>query len=451
MKIDSVTFFSDNLGVNASEHLRVLAPLTYAGIDVKKEIASEFFDEIKIKNTDLVVIQRNFPRHTKFFLDLISSAKELGKPVVLDLDDDFLNLPTNHPDRLSGVFTDSLLSLLYAITAVDAVTVTTQALYDGVAEFTKSVYLLPNYLDDAIWKIRPLPQGKQDEKVKLIYIAGQSHYPDLESIKPALLNISNKYGSKVEFIFYGVEHPILKLLNNVVHIPTKTYEYKKFAEDVDNLDAAIGIAPLVHNQFNDSKSALKFLEYSAIGLAGVYSNVTAYNQTVEAGVTGLLSASQDEWEKNISLLIDDDEYRRAIATNAQQEVQANWLLRDHAHKWAETYDQIYNDFGKSQIGISPVVQETIKSIAIQTEEKAVRDDENLEDLKGSIKQLKQETEKLSTDLVTARNEVVDCKQETEKLTLELAKTRNEVVDYATSTSWEITRPLRKIMKKIRRS
>ena len=204
MKINSVTFFSENLGVNASEFLRVLAPLHYAGIDVKKEIVSESFDENKIKNTDLVVIQRDFPRHTKFFLELISSAKELGKPVVLDLDDDFLNLPPNHPDRLSGFFTDSLPSLLYAITTVDAVTVTTQALFDVISEFTKSVYLLPNYLDDAIWKFKPMPQGKQDERVKIIYIAGQSHYPDLELIQPALLNISKKYGSKAEFIFYGI-------------------------------------------------------------------------------------------------------------------------------------------------------------------------------------------------------------------------------------------------------
>lgn len=437
MKINSVTFFSDNLGVNASEHLRVIAPLTHAGIVVKKEIATEFFDENQIKDTNLVVIQRDFPRHTKFFLDLISSAKELGKPVVLDLDDDFLNLPTNHPDRLSGVFTDSLPSLLYAITAVDAVTVTTQALYDLVSEFSKSVYLLPNYIDDAIWKFKPVPQGEQGEKVKIIYIAGQSHYPDIELIKPALLNISNKYESKVEFIFYGVEHPIIKRLKNAVHIPTKTYEYKDFAEDVDNLDAAIGIAPLVNSQFNEAKSALKFLEYSAIGLAGVFSNVPAYNQAVESGVTGLLSASQDEWEKNISLLIDDNEYRRMIATNAQQDLEANWLLRDHAHKWIETFDQIYHNLGKSQSGISPVVRETIKSIAIQTEEKAVRVDEHIKNLDESLKQLKSE---LSIN-----------EQETERLTTELVSMRNEVIDYASSTSWKITRPLRKIIKKIRRS
>lgn len=416
MKTKSVTFFSDNLGVNASEHLRVFGPLTHAGIDIKKEIASEFFDEIKIANTYSVVIQRDFPRHTKFFLDLISSTKELGKPIVLDLDDDFLNLPTNHPDRLSGFFTESLPSLLYAITAVDAVTVTTQALYNVISEFTKSVYLLPNYLDDAIWKFKPLPQSRQDKKVKIIYIAGQSHYPDLELIKPALLNISKKYGSKVEFIFYGVEHPIIKLLNNAVHIPSKTYEYKKFAEDVNNLDSTIGIAPLVDNQFNESKSALKFLEYSAIGLAGVFSDVTAYNQAVEAGKTGLLSASQDDWEKNISLLIDNEKYRRMIATNAQEEVEANWLLRHHAHKWIETYDQIYRDFGKAHIGISPVVQETIKSIAIQTEEQAVRVGEYIEDLKESV-----------------------------------THAQKEVVDYAASTSWKITRPMRKLMKKNRRS
>jgi hypothetical protein len=44
-----------------------------------------------------------------------------------------------------------------------------------------------------------------------------------------------------------------------------------------------GIAPLVENSFNRGKSALKFLEYAALGIPGIFSNVGEYGDVVEIG------------------------------------------------------------------------------------------------------------------------------------------------------------------------
>ena len=53
------------------------------------------------------------------------------------------------------------------------------------------------------------------------------------------------------------------------------------------------------------------------------------------------------------------------------------------------------------------------------------------------------------------NQLALYKEETEKLTTELDETRKilnlSLVEYASSTSWKITRPLRKLMKKFRES
>ncbi len=52
-----------------------------------------------------------------------------------------------------------------------------------------------------------------------------------------------------------------------------------------------GLAPLVAHPFNEAKSALKFLEYAALGVPGIFSRVGEYPQVIEDRRTGLLADS----------------------------------------------------------------------------------------------------------------------------------------------------------------
>lgn len=53
-----------------------------------------------IKESDAVGFQREFPANLSNYLAVISQTANLGKSVVMDMDDDLLALPIYHPDRV---------------------------------------------------------------------------------------------------------------------------------------------------------------------------------------------------------------------------------------------------------------------------------------------------------------------------------------------------------------
>jgi hypothetical protein len=95
------------------------------------------------------------------------------------------------------------------------------------------------------------------------------------------------------------------------------------------------LAPLVANEFNEAKSAIKFLEYAALGVPGIFSDVGEYSSTIEHGETGLLVASDrvQDWEQAIFELASNAPLRERLATNARRELLNKHLLGDAVPIW----------------------------------------------------------------------------------------------------------------------
>ena len=56
----------------------------------------------------------------------------------------------------------------------------------------------------------------------------------------------------------------------------------------------VAIAPLEDDAFTRGKSDLKYLDYAALGIPGVFSDVRPYRDTVRHRETGLLAANEPE-------------------------------------------------------------------------------------------------------------------------------------------------------------
>jgi glycosyltransferase involved in cell wall biosynthesis len=89
----------------------------------------------------------------------------------------------------------------------------------------------------------------------------------------------------------------------------------------------IGIAPLADTAFNTNKSYLKYLEYSAMGMATVCSNSSEYRRVVDSGETGLLVENTTKaWLDALVELVRQPEMRKRLARNALVNVQKNHTL-----------------------------------------------------------------------------------------------------------------------------
>jgi glycosyltransferase involved in cell wall biosynthesis len=82
------------------------------------------------------------------------------------------------------------------------------------------------------------------------------------------------------------------------------------------LNFDIGIAPVTDSHFNQSKSNIKWLEYSALGVPSVCSKVYPYATSIEHGVTGFLASNDDEWYRALKSLVESAELRQQIGRAA---------------------------------------------------------------------------------------------------------------------------------------
>lgn len=341
--------------VSALEGYRLYGPLTHAGLGINQGVHEGVLNENVVSGSDIVLFQREFPVNFPNYLTLITQAASSDKPVVMDLDDDLLGLPNNHPDRLKMYFAEAQVPMLTAMIQAKALTVTTPYLAGLLKAYNTNTYVLPNFLDDSIWRMNP-PQAANGEKMRILYLGGITHAPDLQILLAAIQNLATMYPDRLEFIFYGANLEVSDPLPaTFTHIKSETYVYADFVHIALALSADIAIAPLEDNNFNNCKSNIKYLEYTAMGLPGVYSNVIPYSGVIKPGTNGFIAASTDDWVKAISRLIDDPQLRQQIVNEAQEDVRKNWLMSTHAHLWPETYEKITRQSAPNESQLVPFI------------------------------------------------------------------------------------------------
>jgi len=415
-QVTRVTFFTYRPIESALELYRFHSPLKAAGIEIVPGVVDGELRLENIANADLICFQRDFSCHFKAYQNLLAEAGRHQIPFVLDLDDNLLALPPDHPDRLAGDFADSLPALLHALIIADAVTVTTPELKQDLDPFNPNVIVLPNYLDEDLWQFRQPNIRAQGSPVKILFMGTPTHIPDIKGIADPLCNTARHWGSRVHFSFFGATPPEgLSNLAEVDYKPVHSYEYREFQQELRQYEADIAIAPLEDNPFNRGKSAIKFLEYSACGLVGVYAALPPYTAVVRDGENGFLAADAQEWERKLGILIENPDLCVRMVAQAQEDIRSQWLVSNHGQEWREAYNKIASRGIVKARPVSPIL-EALAATALQLEE--------LRELTYT------HSSRLQQDLLLRDQQIEALK--------------DEVVDYANSRSWKLTRPLRSI-------
>ena len=220
--------------------------------------------------------------------------------VVMSVDDDFLTMPEWNPnwDKLGlegqETFKDSL-------DIVDKLLVTTPELSKALKKEHRTV-VAPNLVNLEDFQRGWKPEGYEHV---VSWAGGRSHYGDLRLIE----NLPAKHPDSYFKFFGDLPHGVTQYYIE----PGRVWVQKKpIGENVEFIDLKklqdflwefrsasinVGLAPLADIPFNHSKSALKYLEYSALGITTIAQNMAPYNQIIKHGETGYLV---DDWE-NVDL------------------------------------------------------------------------------------------------------------------------------------------------------
>lgn len=228
----------------------------------------------------------------------------------------------------------------------DAIIVSTNYLKETLQEIfpEKRINVIPNSIDFDIWdstKSDGKMEPKEDGVVRIGYTGCANHAGDMEIVKPVLLQLLEEF-PRLELIiaqdigcFTDTKHPRLKLLN-------RWEDIIKYPSMVKGWDLDIGIAPLRDNRFNRAKSNLRWIEYSALGVPTVASNVRPFSESIKNGVDGFLCTTKYEWYETLKRVIQDKTECGIVGTNAYNTVKERFNMEKTAQTYAALLREIRN-------------------------------------------------------------------------------------------------------------
>lgn len=226
---------------------------------------------------------------------------------------------------------------------VHAIQTSTEYLAERLRKFNPQVKVFANQLR----KIAPLRNFKEESEKNepvQIFFGAVNRDRDFLDILPILNKFAQDYGDKINFkiiankeLFEALETKNKILIGDPNFYNGQFVALDKYEQTLQESD--IALLPLLDNEFNRSKSDLKFIECAGNG-AAVLASSTVYPKTVKDGENGFIFNNHDEFAEKLKVLIDNKEKRYELATAAYNYVKNNRLLSQHYEERLDWYREL---------------------------------------------------------------------------------------------------------------
>jgi glycosyltransferase involved in cell wall biosynthesis len=249
---------------------------------------------------------------------LVRHCREHDIPLLYDLDDDLLHIPREHPDAKQLRPRARVVTRM--IKGANAVWVSTPALAEALKDQRRDVRVVPNGLDERLWSALPQPVPPRQGPVRILFMGTATHDGDFALVERALDHVKTVFAEHVAIDLIGVSTrgDLPSWVNRPSLPPNASGSYPGFANWITQQHWDIGLAPLADTPFNRSKSAIKTLDYAAIGLPVLASDRLVYRGSLADGPGGwLVRDGEESWFVAISQLIRNGTLRRQLAEGAR--------------------------------------------------------------------------------------------------------------------------------------
>jgi glycosyltransferase involved in cell wall biosynthesis len=322
-------------------YVRLLLPLGHPS--VADRVALTHGSDARIPPCDVLVVERHLlwpEREQRDRLAVVLEAcRARGTRIVYTLDDNLLDLNLDRPWRFPG---DTLRGVIrFLAREADAVVVSTPALAERLTRLNARVRVVPNALDERLFGGPPeIPPARRP--LTMGFMGTLTHEADLMMVLRPLRGLLRraKGGVRLEIVG-GVDRK--RLAPAFDGLPVRMietgdmHEYPTFVAWMKrSVRWDFAIAPLEDDPFTRCKSDLKYLDYGALGIPAVFSDVRPYRETVRHRETGLVVPNEpDAWAEALEEIADDDALRARLARAARDEVHATRMLATNAARWLE--------------------------------------------------------------------------------------------------------------------
>lgn len=326
---DGVAYYRSVLPASAVEGRVNVGPPAWTGADgfgvvTGPNTASFFYDTVVLKGMH----SRGIPHQMKL-------AQGLGQRLIVDVDDLYDDLPDWHPaaplwDPSKAKVTNTE-HFIQTLMQADAVTVSTQFLFDRYSEMRDNVFLIRNAVN-----LDVMTQHAQSGAKPVIGWVGQvgKRPLDIESLRWWLPEFLDKHdltfhhsGDDGAFTSRSFAEAAGFDPKRATTLPGQAIEF--YFKESFNFD--IGIVPLVDEPFNRAKSFLKGLEYAASGIPFVAQALPEYEILAEMGI-GRVAHTPEDWVEQMTALL-NPKVRKAEAAANLAAVKRDLTMSTRVDEW----------------------------------------------------------------------------------------------------------------------
>jgi hypothetical protein len=288
-RIGFLAFLGDQGGCGV---LRTMTPylllnyLNLPKVPIHSTWFSQYIGDVNFyKNFSFIQFQRSATeKHLQIHRNFRKTIQTQHKiPLVYEIDDLLMDIPKWNFAHF--YYKDNVHHIETMMRESDAIVVSTHPLRKVYQKYNKNVKVVPNHLAKFIWgDIQAKHEIYNDEKVRILWAGSQNHFkhPSMKSSPEGgdfgdkFMDFIKKTVDDYTWVFMGALPMELEDIKDKIefHEWKNTFEYPRYLK---SLNADIGVAPLQKGLFNDCKSNIKALEFTASGIPGIYSNVAPYN------------------------------------------------------------------------------------------------------------------------------------------------------------------------------
>ncbi len=279
-------------------------------------------DEI-VDASDVIVVHMLHEQYASNAWQKLARLKH-RKTLVLDIDDDVWNFdPRTDTHRF---WTDErLLRLQSNIAVADIVTTPSEYLADILRPLNPNTVVLGNYVPRWLLSHRPV----RPAKFTIGYQGARQHTLDLQEIAPDVWEFLNRH-RRTRVHIYGELNPVG--WPRVIRTPWNPCVPDYYR----SLSMTVGIGPLAPIPFNYAKSAVRAVEYAALGIPCILSDVPAYRPYVHPRYSGWLIPHGAPWLDVLEYAYAHPEKLAGMGQTGRR-MAMDWTTERNAHRWESVY------------------------------------------------------------------------------------------------------------------
>ncbi|MDO4752852.1 MAG: glycosyltransferase [Candidatus Saccharibacteria bacterium] len=328
----------------------VIEALKDSSMWLADSVKTDDFSDSDLDEVDLVVILRQTEKNGKI-LKAIEAAHKRGLKVLFDLDDlifdyrDLMVLMKGTGSKNIVYWMGYIWGIKRIAKKVDGFITTNGFLAKKIKRsFSRPCSVILNSLNSKQIKVaNESLKDKKHDGFTIGYFSGSpTHTKDLRLIESEIFKFLDKY-EDVKLEIVGYVEPSVEMKKRIDDKRVEIFELVDYLEQIRmTAKVDVNIAPLVINDFTNSKSELKFFEAAVVETVTIASPNYSFKKAISDGENGFL-ARPDEWCNKLEYLYENSSESRKIAKKAYEYVLKNY----YGEKFTKEVEEAYNYFLES--------------------------------------------------------------------------------------------------------